>query len=75
MSNVSPHDAVRHMLKMIHFLGALLAMGLMWFFAAVAIVQWVAPTLLSDAMLAGLLALCFALAVYPAWKLFVQRSP
>jgi hypothetical protein len=63
------------MLKTIHFLGALLAMGLVWFFAAVAIVQWVAPALLSGAVLAGLLAVCFALAIYPAWKLFVQRSP
>jgi ABC-type antimicrobial peptide transport system permease subunit len=64
---------VLDMMRAIHLLGALLAMGLTWTLAALVLVQWLFSDPISDGALLTIVAICFALAVYPAWRLFVQR--
>lgn len=63
------------MSKAIHFIGALFAMGLVWFFAIVGLVEWLAPGIVSGYGFVAMLATCLLLAGYPAWRLFVQRRP
>lgn len=61
--------------KAIHFIGAVLVMGFTWFLVLFAALDWLAPTLLVDGRGVILAIACFSLAIYPAWRLYVQRRP
>ena len=61
--------------KTIHFVGAVLVIGLTWLLVLFSVLDWLAPGLLDNDWSIALAFACFLLAVYPARRLFVQRRP
>ena len=70
-SNVRPHSPHLRMLKLLYVLGSALAIGLVWFFAAFALLEQGLGLSLSGLAVAAMLIACIGAGAYVGWKLFV----
>ena len=61
--------------KAIHFVGAMIAMGLTWLLVVFLVLSGAFSVQLEGWSLGFVAVGCFALAGYPAWRLFVVREP
>ena len=59
------------MLKLLYVLGSALAIGLVWFFAAFALLEQGLGLSLSGLAVAAMLIACIGAGAYVGWKLFV----
>lgn len=58
--------------KLLFLLGTTLAVGLIWFFAAVAVADQVFAAPLEGGVLLGVLVACLAAGAVVGWRLFVR---
>ena len=60
--------------KVIYFIGAVIAMGLTWFFVLVFIADSCCSYVPEGYVLIGAVVICFAVASVPAWRLFINPT-
>ena len=62
------------MLKLLYVMGSALAIGLVWFFAAIALLEQGLGLSLNDFAVLAMLIACIGAGAYVGWKLFVVPS-